>query len=108
MDGYSQSSGRRGRSVHSGQAGTEQIRRAFFIDAKSIRRIAREGLHDRRTVRKFLHDAGPPRYTLKVPRRRPVLEPFLPVIDQWLKDDEDRPSKLNLAYEAIEKDRQGC
>ncbi len=25
----------------------EQIRRAYFIDGKSIRRIAREGLHDR-------------------------------------------------------------
>ena len=65
----------------------EQIRRAYFIDAKSIRRIAREGHHDRRTVRKFLSDAGPPRYTLKVPRRRPVLDPFRTVIDQWLKED---------------------
>ena len=71
----------------------EQVRRAYFIEGKSIRRIAREGLHDRRTVRKFLRDAGPPRYTLKVPRRRPVLEPFLSVIHQWLKEDEDRPSK---------------
>ena len=71
----------------------EQIRRAYFIDAKSIRRIAREGHHDRRTVRKFLGDAGPPRYTLKVPRRRPVLDPFRGVIDQWLKEDQDRPPK---------------
>ena len=71
----------------------EQVRRAYFIEGKSIRRIAREGLHDRRTVRKFLNDAGPPRYTLKVPRRRPVLEPFVSVIHQWLKEDEDRPSK---------------
>ena len=74
----------------------EQVRRAYFIEGKSIRRIAREGLHDRRTVRKFLRDAGPPRYTLKVPRRRPVLEPFLSVIHQWLKEDEDRPSKQTL------------
>lgn len=66
----------------------EQIRRAYFIDGKSIRRIAREALHDRRTVRKFLGDAGPPRYTLKVPRRRPVLDPLLAVIDQWLKEDQ--------------------
>lgn len=61
--------------------------------SKSIRRIAREGLHDRRTVRKFLRDAGPPRYTLKVPRRRPVLEPFLRIIQRWLREDESRPSK---------------
>ncbi len=63
----------------------ELIRRAYFIDGKSIRCIAREGHHDRRTVRKFLGDAGPPSYTLKVPRRRPVLDPFRAVIDQWLK-----------------------
>ncbi len=71
----------------------EQVRRAYFIEGKSIRRIAREGLHDRRTVRKFLRDAGPPRYTLKVPLRYPVLEPFLPIIQQWLREDESRPSK---------------
>jgi transposase len=71
----------------------EQVRRAYFIEVKCIRGIAREGLHDRRTVRKFLSDAGPPRYTLKVPRRRPVLEPFLPVIHQWLEEDKDRPTK---------------
>lgn len=29
----------------------EQIRRAFFIEGKSIRQIARERRHDRRTVR---------------------------------------------------------
>jgi transposase len=44
-------------------------------------------------VRKFLGDAGPPRYTLKVPRRRPVLDPFRTVIDQWLKDGQDQPPK---------------
>ena len=71
----------------------EQIRRDYFIQGKSIKQIAREGRHNRRTVRKSLHDARPPRYTLRVPRRRPVLEPFLAVIDQWLREDEGRPPK---------------
>jgi transposase len=71
----------------------EQIRRAYFIEGKSIRQIAREGRHDRRSVRKSLLNAGPPRYTLRVPRRRPVLGPFLAVIDRWLREDEDRPPK---------------
>ncbi len=71
----------------------EQIRRDYFIEGKSIRQIAREKRHDRRTVRKSLRDAGPPRYTLRVPRRRPVLEPFLTVIDQWLREDQGRPPK---------------
>ena len=53
--------------------GIEEIRRAYFIEGKSIRRIAREGHHDRRTVRKALQDSGPPRYRLGQPRARPVL-----------------------------------
>lgn len=55
----------------------EQIRRAYFIEGKSIRQIAREGHHDRGTVRKALRDAGPPHYTQSQPRARPRLGPFL-------------------------------
>ena len=66
----------------------EQIRRAFFIDGKSIRQVAREGHHDRRTVRKALHDAGPPHYSLCHPRSRPVLGRFVAIIDKWLAEDE--------------------
>jgi transposase len=71
----------------------EQIRRAYFIEGRSIRQIARERHHDRRTVRKALHDAGPPRYTLWEPHPRPILGPFLGVIDHWLEEDQQRPSK---------------
>ncbi len=62
----------------------KQIRRAYFIDGKSIRHLARERHHDRRTICKALRDAGPPRYTLEIPRRRPVLDPFTELIDRWL------------------------
>jgi transposase len=71
----------------------EQIRRAYFIEGKSIRQTARERHHDRRTVRKALHDAGPPRYTLREAHPRPILGPFLAVIDRWLEEDQQRPSK---------------
>ena len=71
----------------------EQIRRAFFIDGKSIRRIARERHHDRRTVRAAIRDAGPPQYTLSRPRVRPVLGRFIAIIDKWLADDEFQPTK---------------
>ena len=71
----------------------EEIRRSFFIEGKSIRRIAREGHHDRATVRKAIHDAGPPRYILCHPRPRPVLGPFVKSIDKWLAEDELRPPK---------------
>lgn len=71
----------------------EQIRRAYFIDGKSIHQIAREGHHHRRTVRKAIRDAGPPRYTLGQPHIRPVLGPLVAIIDGWLAEDAARPRK---------------
>jgi transposase len=71
----------------------EQIRRAFFIEGKSIRQIARERHHDRRTVRAAIRDASPPCYKLTRPRVRPVLGRFVAVIDKWLADDEFQPTK---------------
>jgi transposase len=88
---FGESSDRRGRVLKVDQR--EQIRRAYFIEGKSFRQIARDGHHSRRTIRKALHDAGPPRYTLKTPRRRPVLEPFLAIVDRWLQEDLARPAK---------------
>src|SRR3990172_12433995 len=37
----------------------EAIRRAYFLEGKSIRQIAREKHHDRCTIRRALNDAGP-------------------------------------------------
>lgn len=71
----------------------EQIRRAYFIDGKSIHQIAREGHHHRRTVRKAIQDAGPPRYTLCQAKARPVLGPFVAIIDRWLAEDGTKPPK---------------
>ena len=71
----------------------EQIRRAFFIEGKSIRQIARERHHDRRTVRAAIRDAGPSRYKLTQPRPRPVLGPFVAIIDEWLAGDQFSPPK---------------
>jgi len=71
----------------------EQIRRAFFFEGKSIRQIARERHHDRRTVRAAIRDAGPPHYKLTRPRTRPVLGRFVAIIDKWLADDEFQPAK---------------
>jgi transposase len=71
----------------------EGIRRAYYVDGKSIRQIAREGHHDRRTVRKALRDAGPPRYTLQQSRARPVLGRYVPFIDRWLEEDLSQPPK---------------
>ena len=71
----------------------EQIRRAYFIEGKSIRQIARERHHDRRTVRAAIRDASPSRYKLSQPRLRPVLGPYVAIIDEWLALDQLSPPK---------------
>ena len=71
----------------------EQIRRAYYIEGKSIRCIQRETGHHRETIRKALGDGEIPRYTLREPRPCPVLDPVKPIIQQWLDEDEARPPK---------------
>lgn len=54
----------------------EAIRRAYFVEEKSIRQIAKEFRCSRPTVRKAIASAEFTPYTLDVPRRAPVLEPY--------------------------------
>ena len=71
----------------------EIIRRLYFIEGWSMRRIARERHHSRHTVRRALEDPGPPVYRRQAPRPRPVLGRFLGIIDRWLEEDRQRPPK---------------
>jgi transposase len=71
----------------------ERIRRAYFLHRKSMRQIAREFHHARRTVRKAICDPAPPRYARVVPAPKPVLDPFTAIIDRWLDDDLSSPRK---------------
>ena len=71
----------------------ERIRRAYFLQRKSIREITREFHHARRTVRKAIYDPSPPRYTRVAPTAKPVLSSFTATIDKWLEEDLDRPRK---------------
>ena len=68
------------------------IRRARR-DGKSIRQIAREFNHSRNTVRKILNQAEPNPLPQKRVRKASLLGPFLPLIQQILKDDESAPPK---------------
>lgn len=70
----------------------ELIRTAYRVYKKSIRQIARETGHTRKTIRKVL--AGwEPRYRR---RREPacrVMDPVGAVVEGWLRADGDRPRK---------------
>ena len=71
----------------------EQIRRAYYIEDKSIREIHREMGYHRQTIRKALEGGEVPAYTRQGPRPCPVLDPVKPIIDQWLAEDQKRPRK---------------
>ena len=71
----------------------ETIRRFYFIQRHSIREIARELNHSRKTVRKAITDASVPEYHLTVPRISPVMDPFKGVIERWLEEDKSAPKK---------------
>jgi transposase len=86
----------------------ERIRRAYFIEHKSMRQIARELRHSRDTVKKAIESAEPTAYTLKGPRRAPVLGPYKARIDELLAENERLPRKQRYTghkiYEDIEHD----
>jgi transposase len=68
------------------------IRRAYR-DRKSIRAIAREFGHSRKTIRHVLKHGEPNLGPSTRKRLAPVVGPFVAIIDQILVDDEDAPPK---------------
>jgi transposase len=71
----------------------EAIRRAHFLEGKSIRQIQQEQGYHRKTIRKALQDGEAPRYRQEKGRGSPVLGPVQGIIGQWLAEDEQRPAK---------------
>lgn len=73
----------------------EAIRRAYHLEGKSIRAVARDLRHGRRVVREAIAGTAPPprRYRLTKRKPRPVLEPVVAIIDGWLEADRSAPRK---------------
>jgi transposase len=84
----------------------ESIRRAYFVDGWSIRKISREMHHCRRTIRKALEHAEPPSYTLSKPRAAPILGPFKSNIENLLAENERLPRKQRYTARKIFKEIQ--
>lgn len=70
----------------------ELIKTAHRFYGKSIREIAKEFGHSRKTVRKALQEVHP-QYKRKKERECPVMSPYRAVILEWLKSDEGAPKK---------------
>ena len=71
----------------------ERVRRAYFVEKKTQRQIAKEMGLARKTVRKALESAEPAAYTLSEPRPAPVLDPYKARIEQLLREAERMPRK---------------
>jgi transposase len=73
----------------------EDIRKMYFMEGLSIRGISRKtGIH-RDTISKYLslEEPKPPKYKLTNGRKHPVLDPYIPMIQQILEDDKTRHRK---------------
>jgi transposase len=71
----------------------EAIRRAYYVEKKSVRQIARELRCSRKTVDKALASATPATYTRTEPYASPKLGPFKLRIAELLAEREHQPPK---------------
>lgn len=71
----------------------EKIRRAYHVEGKSQRQIARELQHSRHTIKKVLEGKLPAKYSLKGSRPAPVLGEYQARIKEMLAESERLPRK---------------
>ena len=81
----------------------ERIRRAYYMEGKSMRQIERELRHGYWTIRKALDSAVSLPYTLKGPRPAPVLGPYRAQIEQLLSENANLPRKQRYTSHRIYK-----
>jgi IS30 family transposase len=84
----------------------ERIRRAYYVEHKPKRQIARELGHARTTVDKALRDGALAEYHLSQPRSAPVLGPVKAQIDAWVAENETLPRKQRYTSHTIFKKLQ--
>ena len=70
-----------------------RIRRMHEIKGLSLREISRQSGFHRDAIKKILEEGAPPGYQRSQQPARPVLGPFIPIIDEILKTDEKAPPK---------------
>ena len=70
-----------------------KVRQAYFRQGLSKRAIARDFGISRDSVDKMIVYSAPPGYRRTAPVKRPKLDGFTEIIDQWLREDAGRPRK---------------
>ena len=70
-----------------------EIRRRVLVDGESKRSVLRQFKLHWKTLQKILNQSEPPGYQAAKPRAKKKLGPFLPVIDEILRQDQQAPPK---------------
>ncbi len=71
----------------------EYIRKKYYVEGWSIRKISRQLGYARQTIRKTLASSKIPEYQLETERSCPVMDPYRGIIITWLEADETAPKK---------------
>lgn len=79
----------------------ERIRRAYYVEGKSMRQIEREMHHGYWTIRKALDSAEHQPYTLRKPKPAPKLGPYQKKIDDLLAKEQQLPPKQRYSTKKI-------
>lgn len=79
----------------------ERIRRAYYVEGKSMRQIANELQHSYWTIRSALADAQVKPYTLRVAKAAPVLGPYKGQVAELLAESERQPRKQRYTSHKI-------
>lgn len=79
----------------------EKIRRAYFVEHKSLRQIAKELHVACMTISKAIGSAEAETYQLSVPRTAPRLGPYQSRIDELLAENEHLPPKQRYTSHKI-------
>ena len=78
-----------------------EIRRRVLTGEISKRQACREHGTHWQTLQKIVRQTEPAPFCLRPPRRRPKLDPFLPIIHQILEADRSAPKKQRHTAERI-------
>lgn len=71
----------------------EYIRKLYYVEGWSIRKINRQLGYARQTIRNALASSTIPQYRLEAERPCPVMDPYRGIITTWLEADEAAPKK---------------
>ncbi len=71
----------------------ELIRKLVLVQGLSQREVNRRFGWSRDSIADAIRNPEPNTYTLTAPRARPLTEPFIPLISQWLEEDKSKPPK---------------